>query len=85
MKKAILFISMTLAFTAPAYAQIRLNPASRSDPNPVMVRTPPSSLPGAGLGTDTSSPTSTYPAPIRRSYDPNFVDPTARNPYLRQR
>jgi hypothetical protein len=85
MKKAALFISAILISGSPAYAQIRLNSPGR-DPNPTMVRTPPSSLPGAGLsGPGTSSTTSTYPAPIRHDYNPTFFDPTDRNSNLRQR
>ncbi len=85
MKKTILFISVALGCASPAHAQIRQNSNARSDPNPTMVRTPPSILPGAGLSPDASSPSLTYPAPIKRPYDPSFVDPTSRNPYLRQR
>jgi hypothetical protein len=84
MKKAILLISAALISASPASAQSLFRP-STSNSNPTMIRTPPSSLPGAGLSPDTSSPTSTYPKPAKSYYDPTFRDPTQRNPDLRQR
>lgn len=84
MQRAILFFSVTVALAGPACAQMRFNP-TQTDTNSAMVRIPPSSLPGAGLsGPATSSTKSTYPKPIRREYDPNFIDPTARNRNLRK-
>ena len=84
MKKAVLCLVATLAFAAPASAQVRFN-SMRSNSNPAMVRVPPSSLPGAGLsGSATSSLKSAYPKPIKREYDPNFFDPTDRNAKLRK-
>ncbi|HML30297.1 MAG TPA: hypothetical protein PKE16_15970 [Hyphomicrobium sp.] len=84
MKKAILFFVVAQACAAPVYAQATFNP-TQTDSNSAMVRIPRSSLPGAGLdGSATSSARSTYPTPIKRDYNPNFVDPTDRNPYLRK-
>ncbi len=85
MKKAILIISAAVISASPASAQSSLFRPSTSKSNPTMVRTPPSSLPGAGLSQDTSSPTSIYPKPAKSYYDPTFRDPTQRNSSLRQR
>lgn len=85
MNKAMLLASATLLFASPAYAQIRLN-SSPSASNPTMVRIPPSSRLGAGMsGTSASPNKSMYPSPIKEDYNPTSIDPTARNPNLRQR
>jgi hypothetical protein len=83
MTKIILVISAALISASPASAQSLFRPTP-SKSNPTMIRTPPSSLPGAGLSPDTSSPTSMYPKPAKSYYDPNFRDPTQRNYDLRR-
>jgi hypothetical protein len=83
-KKAILSVSTVLVFVSPAYAQTTTR-RPVAPPNPVIVRTPPSSQIGAGLSApSTSSITPTYPAPIKNHYDPLRPDPTMRNPNLRR-
>lgn len=86
MKKTFLFFAALLAFAAPAMAQARLNAGQMNTPS-ALVRIPPSSMPGAGMYGVAPQPStkSMYPAPIRQNFDPTFVDPTAKNPYLRQR
>jgi hypothetical protein len=85
-KTTFLFFAVSLAFAVPASAQVRLNAGQMNTPA-AMVRIPPSSMPGAGMYgvAPTPSTQSMYPAPIRQNYDPTFVDPTVKNPYLRQR
>jgi hypothetical protein len=85
MKKLILIISAALISASPALAQSSLFRPSTSKSNPTMVRTPPSSLPGAGLSSYSSSPTSSYPKPAKSYYDPTFRDPTQRNSSLRKK
>jgi hypothetical protein len=85
-KKILIFGAASFAFVAPAFAQARLNAGQMNTPSAI-VRIPRSSLPGAGMDGVAPQPStrSMYPAPIRQSYDPAFVDPTAKNPNLRQR
>jgi hypothetical protein len=87
MKKAILVAAAALLLASPAYAQFRLNASSaRSASNPTMIKIPPSSRLGMGLSGASASPNkSMYPSPIRQEYNPVAIDPTARNPNLRQR
>jgi hypothetical protein len=82
--RSFLFILVSMFWVGPASAQTRLMTPQRN-PNPPMVRTPPSGLPGAGLTQPlTTRPLSDYPV-IKRDADPTFADPTNRNPNLRKR
>jgi hypothetical protein len=80
-----LFGAVFITFAGPACAQTRLYPGQTNTPS-ALVRIPQSSLPGAGTSgiAPTPSTQTMYPAPIKRNYDPTFVDPTAKNPALRQ-
>ena len=79
MKKAILSVSSVLVFASPAYAQTTTR-RPVAPPNPVIVRTPPSSQIGAGSPfpvhlhyADVSGADKEPLRPLRR-------DPTMRNP-----
>ncbi|WP_156150659.1 hypothetical protein [Hyphomicrobium sp. 99] len=86
MKKSLMLIAAVTLFASPVYAQTRLRSPTMGEPTAPLIRTPSSSLPGAGITGSIPSPTtSTYPKPIKQNYDPLFNDPTQRNPNLRNR
>lgn len=83
--KTILTVAAILAFTLPAHAQsVMRRPVATS--NPTIIRNPPSMNTYRGPSVPmTSSVTPMYPKPIMRDYDPNFGNPTVRNPNLVRR
>ena len=83
--KTILAVAAILASALPAHAQTwKRRPVA--PPNPTIIRNPPSmnTYPGPSVPT-TSSVAPMYPKSIKRDYDPNFSNPTLRNPNLIRR